>query len=110
MNEEPKRGVGRASRGGIIVATRGRKWGVVQMPDGRRVVHDVSEIIAASADGPAAPAVGRRLLGLASYDDLADDDRIEAFTQALLQGLSEAHRDVQERHGDAVPEEHDGLA
>ena len=111
MNDQPNPAIGRPFRGGIIVSTTGRKWGLVQMPDGRRLVHDVSEVITTAAEQPAAPTTsGRRLDGLSTYADLADEAGIEASTQLLLERLMEAHNQAHRRHTEAVPEEHDGLA
>ncbi len=83
---DPKPGVGRPYGGGIIVNTTGPKWGIVEMPDGRRVVRDVSVAIAgAVAEQAAGPPTKRRLLGIATHADLADEAGIEAFVQMILE-------------------------
>jgi hypothetical protein len=48
MTDHEKPGVGLPFAGGIIVDTTGptAKWGIVEMPDGRRVAHDVSRVTA----------------------------------------------------------------
>lgn len=88
--QDSKSAIGRPFGGGTIVSTTGRKWGVVEMPDGRRVVRDVSAVIAeATADQESAPPSRRRLLGIATYAELADEAGIEAFVQMILERTME---------------------
>lgn len=46
MTDEHRLGIGLPFDGGIIVDIQGDKWGVVEMPSGRRTVRDVSSAIA----------------------------------------------------------------
>jgi hypothetical protein len=99
---DPKPAVGRPFGGGVIVHSDGRKWGIVELPDGTREVRDVSAAVAeALAQQEAAPPARRRLLGLATHADLADEAGIEVFVQLILERTMDA--DLQDLHEHQPP-------